>query len=131
MCATPTAAPMPATTRMSAVGVGVHSGQKVELTLRPAPPDHGIVFRRVDLPTPVDIPVDAFAVSDSLVADFEKRTGLKVACLEEICWRMKYIDDAQLEIATPRGVATGTLKSISTCASAIGSVTPVISAPIW
>jgi hypothetical protein len=33
-----------------AVGVGVHSGQKVELTLRPAPPDTGVVFRRTDLP---------------------------------------------------------------------------------
>jgi UDP-3-O-[3-hydroxymyristoyl] N-acetylglucosamine deacetylase len=43
-----------------AVGVGVHSGQKVELTLRPAPPDTGIVFRRVDLPVPVDIPVSAW-----------------------------------------------------------------------
>ena len=31
-----------------AVGVGVHGGQRVELTLRPAPPDHGIVFRRVE-----------------------------------------------------------------------------------
>ncbi|KPF43916.1 UDP-3-O-[3-hydroxymyristoyl] N-acetylglucosamine deacetylase [beta proteobacterium AAP121] len=51
-----------------AVGVGVHSGQKVELTLRPAAPDTGIVFRRVDLPEPVDIPVDAFAVSDTRMA---------------------------------------------------------------
>ena len=42
-----------------AVGVGVHSGHKVELTLRPAPPDTGIVFRRTDLPVPVDIPVNA------------------------------------------------------------------------
>jgi len=50
------------------VGVGVHSGQKVELTLRPAPPDTGVVFRRVDLPTPVDIPVNAFAVSDTRMA---------------------------------------------------------------
>ncbi len=50
------------------VGVGVHSGQRVELTLRPAPPDTGIVFRRVDLPVPVDIPVDAFAVSDTRMA---------------------------------------------------------------
>jgi UDP-3-O-[3-hydroxymyristoyl] N-acetylglucosamine deacetylase len=50
------------------VGVGVHSGQKVELTLRPAPPDHGIVFRRIDLPVPVDIPVNAFAVSDTRMA---------------------------------------------------------------
>ncbi len=51
-----------------AVGVGVHSGQKVELTLRPAPPDTGIVFRRTDLPVPVDIPVNATAVSDTRMA---------------------------------------------------------------
>ena len=51
-----------------AVGVGVHSGQKVELTLRPAPPDAGITFRRVDLPVPVDIPVNALAVSDTRMA---------------------------------------------------------------
>ena len=51
-----------------AVGVGVHSGQKVELTLRPAPPDTGVVFRRVDLPEPVDIPVNALAVSDTRMA---------------------------------------------------------------
>ncbi len=51
-----------------AVGVGVHSGQKVELTLRPAAPDTGVVFRRVDLPEPVDIPVNAYAVSDTRMA---------------------------------------------------------------
>ena len=51
-----------------AVGVGVHSGQKVELTLRPAPPDSGIVFRRVDLAQPVDIPVSPEAVSDTRMA---------------------------------------------------------------
>ena len=51
-----------------AVGVGVHSGHKVELTLRPAPPDTGIVFRRVDLPTPVDIKVTPQSVSDTRMA---------------------------------------------------------------
>ena len=51
-----------------AVGLGVHSGQKVELTLRPAPPDTGIVFRRVDLPSPVDIHVNPTAVSDTRMA---------------------------------------------------------------
>ena len=51
-----------------AVGVGVHSGHKVELTLRPAPPDTGILFRRTDLPVPVDIPVNAFSVSDTRMA---------------------------------------------------------------
>jgi len=51
-----------------AVGVGLHSGQRVELTLRPAAPDTGIVFRRVDLPTPVDIPVRFDSVSDTRMA---------------------------------------------------------------
>jgi UDP-3-O-[3-hydroxymyristoyl] N-acetylglucosamine deacetylase len=51
-----------------AVGVGVHSGQKVELTLRPAAPDAGIVFRRTDLPTPVDIPVSVYTVCDTRMA---------------------------------------------------------------
>jgi UDP-3-O-[3-hydroxymyristoyl] N-acetylglucosamine deacetylase len=51
-----------------AVGVGLHSGQKVELTLRPAPVDTGIVFRRVDLPQPVEIPVTFDSVCDARMA---------------------------------------------------------------
>ena len=51
-----------------AVGVGVHGGQRVELTLRPAPSDSGIVFRRVDLPLPVAIRVEPNAVSDTRMA---------------------------------------------------------------
>jgi UDP-3-O-[3-hydroxymyristoyl] N-acetylglucosamine deacetylase len=51
-----------------AVGVGLHSGQRVELTLRPAAPDTGIVFRRVDLPQPVDIPVRFDSVCDTRMA---------------------------------------------------------------
>jgi UDP-3-O-[3-hydroxymyristoyl] N-acetylglucosamine deacetylase len=51
-----------------AVGVGLHSGQRVELTLRPAPPNTGIVFRRVDLAQPVDIPVNTNSVCDTRLA---------------------------------------------------------------
>ena len=51
-----------------AVGVGVHGGQRVEMTMRPAPPDSGVVFRRVDLPQPVDIPVRPGSVCDTLMA---------------------------------------------------------------
>ena len=54
--------------RVSTTGVGLHSGQRVELTLRPAAADTGVVFRRVDLPTPVDIPVNPLAVSDTRMA---------------------------------------------------------------
>ena len=51
-----------------AVGVGVHGGQKVEMTLRPAPVDSGIVFRLVDLPRSVEIRAEAFAVCDTRMA---------------------------------------------------------------
>ena len=51
-----------------AVGVGVHGGQKVELTLRPAPADSGIVFRRVDLPRAAVIRAAALNVCDTRMA---------------------------------------------------------------
>jgi UDP-3-O-[3-hydroxymyristoyl] N-acetylglucosamine deacetylase len=51
-----------------AVGLGVHGGQKVELTFRPAPADAGISFRRVDLPQSVTIPVSATTVCDTRMA---------------------------------------------------------------
>jgi len=62
----------------------VHSGQRVELTLRPAQPDTGIVFRRVDLPTPVDIPMSASAVSDTRMATTVSNGGAKVATVEHL-----------------------------------------------
>jgi len=58
-----------------AVGLGVHSGQRVELTLRPAPADTGIVFRRVDLPQPVDIPARFDMVSDTRMASSISQDG--------------------------------------------------------
>ncbi|MEY4766148.1 MAG: hypothetical protein RI907_2821 [Pseudomonadota bacterium] len=51
-----------------AVGVGLHSGQRVEMTLRPAPADTGIVFRRVDLAQVADIPVRPETVCDCRMA---------------------------------------------------------------
>ena len=51
-----------------AVGVGLHGGQRVELTLRPAPVNTGIVFRRVDLAQPVDIKVNALWITDTRMA---------------------------------------------------------------
>jgi UDP-3-O-[3-hydroxymyristoyl] N-acetylglucosamine deacetylase len=65
-----------------AVGVGVHSGQRVELTLRPAQPDTGIVFRRVDLPEPVDIPISALSVTDTRMATTVTANGIKVQTIE-------------------------------------------------
>ncbi|GLS14013.1 UDP-3-O-acyl-N-acetylglucosamine deacetylase [Hydrogenophaga electricum] len=67
-----------------AVGVGLHSGQRVELTLRPAAPDTGIVFRRVDLPEPVEIPVNAEAVTDTRLASTISSGGAKVHTIEHL-----------------------------------------------
>ncbi len=67
-----------------AVGVGLHSGQRVELTLRPAQPDTGIVFRRVDLPQPVDIPIHAEAVTDTRLASTISNGGAKVFTVEHL-----------------------------------------------
>jgi UDP-3-O-[3-hydroxymyristoyl] N-acetylglucosamine deacetylase len=71
-----------------AVGMGLHSGQRVELTLRPAAPDTGIVFRRVDLPSPVEIRVSASAVSDTRMASTISPSGdagaPKVATIEHL-----------------------------------------------
>jgi UDP-3-O-[3-hydroxymyristoyl] N-acetylglucosamine deacetylase len=67
-----------------AVGVGLHSGQRVELTLRPAAPDTGIVFRRVDLPEPVDIPVRAESVTDTRLASTISVGQAKVFTVEHL-----------------------------------------------
>ncbi len=66
------------------MGVGLHSGQRVELTLRPAQPDTGIVFRRVDLAQPVDIPITATAVTDTRLASTISNGGAKVFTVEHL-----------------------------------------------
>ncbi len=67
-----------------ATGVGLHSGQRVDLTLRPAPPDTGIVFRRVDLPQPVEIAMTVDAVSDTRMATTASHGTAKVATVEHL-----------------------------------------------
>ena len=66
------------------MGVGLHSGQRVELTLRPAAPDTGIVFRRIDLPDPVDIVMSATAVTDTRMASTVSSGNAKVATVEHL-----------------------------------------------
>lgn len=52
---------------VQATGVGLHTGKKVTLTLRPAPENTGIIYRRTDLTPPVDFPVDAKSVRDTML----------------------------------------------------------------
>ena len=67
-----------------AVGVGLHSGQRVELTLRPAAPDSGIRFHRVDLPEPVEIAVSALAVTDTRMCSTLSNKSAKVQTVEHL-----------------------------------------------
>jgi UDP-3-O-[3-hydroxymyristoyl] N-acetylglucosamine deacetylase len=69
---------------VSASGVGLHTGQKSRMTLRPAPPDTGIVFRRVDLATPVDIPARADLVGETRLSSCLVRDGAKVYTVEHL-----------------------------------------------
>lgn len=69
---------------MTTTGVGLHSGQKVQLTLRPAQPDTGVVFRRVDLDPPVDLRADPFGVGDTRLASCLEQGGAKVATVEHL-----------------------------------------------
>ncbi|CAG2146758.1 UDP-3-O-[3-hydroxymyristoyl] N-acetylglucosamine deacetylase [compost metagenome] len=66
------------------VGIGLHSGRKVTLTLRPAPVDAGIVFTRVDLPEPVEIPVAASAIGDTRLASVLQKNGARVSTVEHL-----------------------------------------------
>jgi UDP-3-O-[3-hydroxymyristoyl] N-acetylglucosamine deacetylase len=71
-------------TLIRATGVGLHSGVKVTIVLRPAAPDTGIVFRRVDLPVPVDIKADPQSVGDTRLASCLERDGVKIATIEHL-----------------------------------------------
>lgn len=69
---------------IQATGVGLHSGQKVLLTLRPAPINTGIVFRRVDLSPVVEIPASYQYVSDTTLCTSLQYQGVKVATVEHL-----------------------------------------------
>lgn len=69
---------------IKATGVGLHSGKKVVMTLRPAQPDTGVVFRRVDLAQPVDLRADAMSVTDTRLCSALQSGDAKVATVEHL-----------------------------------------------
>jgi len=71
-------------TQVRATGVGLHTGERVNLTLRPAPPETGIVFRRIDLPTPCDFVVAPERVTDTRLCSALEGNGAKVATVEHL-----------------------------------------------
>jgi UDP-3-O-[3-hydroxymyristoyl] N-acetylglucosamine deacetylase len=67
-----------------ATGVGLHTGEKVYLTLRPAPVDTGIVFRRIDLAEPVEIRACPENVSDTRLSTTLMSQGVRVSTVEHL-----------------------------------------------
>ena len=84
-----------------ATGVGLHTGNKVYLTLRPAAPDTGVVFRRVDLDSPVDIKATAESVVDTNLSTTLGENGVTVATVEHLLSAMAGlgIDNAYIDLS--------------------------------
>ena len=86
-----------------ATGVGLHSGEKVYLTLRPAPVDAGIVFRRVDLDPVVEIPARADLVTETMLCTGLSRDAGKVMTVEHLMSALAGlgIDNAYVDLSAP------------------------------
>lgn len=86
-----------------ATGVGLHTGEKVYLTLRPAPVETGIVFRRVDLKEPVEIRACPENVSDTRLSTTLESDGVRVSTVEHLmsAFAGMGIDNAYVELTAP------------------------------
>lgn len=90
-------------TAIRATGVGLHTGEKVYMTLRPAAANAGITFRRVDLDEPVDIPADARLVGETMLGTTLIRNGVKVATVEHLMSALAGlgIDNINVDLSAP------------------------------
>ena len=86
-----------------ATGVGLHTGEKVYLTLRPAAPNTGIVFRRIDLPHPVEIKAEPYAVGDTRLSSCLEKGGVRVSTVEHLmsAFAGLGVDNAYVDITAP------------------------------
>ncbi|MFM2006313.1 MAG: hypothetical protein RLZZ09_1968 [Pseudomonadota bacterium] len=88
---------------IKATGVGLHTGEKVFLSLRPAAPNTGIVFRRVDLPEPVDIPATPQNVGETTLSTTLVKGDVKVSTVEHLLSALAGlgIDNAYIDVSAP------------------------------
>jgi UDP-3-O-[3-hydroxymyristoyl] N-acetylglucosamine deacetylase len=86
-----------------ATGVGLHTGEKVFLTLRPAAVNTGIVFRRVDLPEPVEIRADPYAVQDTRLSSCLQKGEVRVSTVEHLMSALcgLGVDNAYVDLTAP------------------------------
>ncbi|MEJ2346648.1 MAG: UDP-3-O-acyl-N-acetylglucosamine deacetylase [Gammaproteobacteria bacterium] len=86
-----------------ATGVGLHTGKKVYLTLRPAPPDTGIIFRRVDLKDPVEIKAGPENVGDTRLSTTLVKGNVRISTVEHLLSALAGlgIDNAYVDLSAP------------------------------
>ena len=86
-----------------ATGVGLHTGTKVYLTLRPAPANSGIVFRRTDLAPAAEIKGEPYAVGDTRLSSCLEKGGARVATVEHLMSALAGlgIDNAYVDLTAP------------------------------
>ncbi len=90
-------------TAIRATGVGLHTGEKVYMTLRPAPVNAGITFHRVDLDQPVAVPADPMLVGETMLGTTLIRDGIKVATVEHLMSALAGlgIDNINVDLSAP------------------------------
>ncbi len=90
-------------TAIRATGVGLHTGEKVYMTLRPAAENAGITFRRVDLSEPVDIKADPRLVTETMLGTTLERDGVKVATVKHLMSALAGlgIDNLHVDLSAP------------------------------
>jgi UDP-3-O-[3-hydroxymyristoyl] N-acetylglucosamine deacetylase len=86
-----------------ATGIGLHTGEKVYLTLRPAAADTGIVFRRTDLAEPMEIKADPHNVEDTRLSSTLEKNGVRVSTVEHLmsAFAGLGIDNAYVDLTAP------------------------------
>jgi UDP-3-O-[3-hydroxymyristoyl] N-acetylglucosamine deacetylase len=88
---------------VQATGIGLHSGDKVFMNLRPAPANNGIVFRRLDLPEPVAVPANALYVTETMLGTTLEHANVKIATVEHLLSAMAGlgVDNAFVDLTAP------------------------------
>ena len=86
-----------------ATGIGVHTGKKVYMTLRPAPVNTGIIFRRIDLNKPVEIAANAYNVGDATLSSCLIKGTVRISTIEHLmaAFAGLGVDNAYVDVSAP------------------------------
>ena len=108
-------------TAIKTTGVGVHTGARVDLGLRPAPADSGIVFNRTDLPQAVAIPALAANVGDTRLSSTLKHGGTSISTVEHLMSALAGvgIDNLFVDVSGPEiPISSGSMSELVRLATA-------------